>query len=83
MAMLEDLEARVAALEAAGADDRAVLSAVNTLGANQRDMALTQHEHSRILGEHSRDLAELKAGQPSLEDGFADVKELLIQALER
>ena len=40
MATLEDLEARVAALEASQADYRAVLAAVNALGANQRDHAL-------------------------------------------
>ncbi|HYR15375.1 MAG TPA: hypothetical protein VEQ67_14325, partial [Mycobacterium sp.] len=34
MATLEDLEARVAALEASQADYRAVLAAVNALGAN-------------------------------------------------
>lgn len=38
--MLEDLEARVAALEASHADYRAVLAAVNALGANQREHAL-------------------------------------------
>ncbi len=40
MATLEDLEARVAALEASQADYRAVLAAVNALGANQRDHSL-------------------------------------------
>lgn len=38
--MLEDLEARVAALEASHADYRAVLAAVNAIGANQREHAL-------------------------------------------
>jgi BMFP domain-containing protein YqiC len=40
VAALEDLEARIAALEAAQADYRAGLSAVNALGANQRDHGL-------------------------------------------
>ena len=40
MATLEDLEARIAALEASQADYGAVLAAVNALGANQRDHAL-------------------------------------------
>ncbi len=39
MATLEDLKARIAALEASQADYRAVLAAVNVLGANQRDHA--------------------------------------------
>jgi uncharacterized coiled-coil protein SlyX len=40
VATLEDLEARVAALEASQADYRAVLAAVNALGANQREHSL-------------------------------------------
>jgi len=40
VATLEDLEARIAALEASQADYRAVLAAVNAMGANQRDHAL-------------------------------------------
>ena len=37
---MDDLEARVSALEAAQADYRAVLSAIHALGANQRDHSL-------------------------------------------
>jgi hypothetical protein len=50
MATLEDLEARIAALEASQADYRAVLAAVNALGANQRDhgLRLTAVETSSI-----------------------------------
>lgn len=40
MATLDDLEARVSALEASQADYRAVLAAVNALGANQREHSL-------------------------------------------
>jgi hypothetical protein len=40
VATLDDLEARVAALEASQADYRAVLAAVNALGANQREHSL-------------------------------------------
>jgi septal ring factor EnvC (AmiA/AmiB activator) len=40
VATLEDLEARVAALEASRADYCAVMAAVNALGANQREHAL-------------------------------------------
>jgi uncharacterized coiled-coil protein SlyX len=90
VATLEDLEARVAALEASQADYRAVLSAVNALGANQRDMALTLREHSEVLREHSEALAELKTGLGdtnsrvrSLEDGVAEIKDLLVRALDR
>jgi hypothetical protein len=37
---LDDHEARIAALEASQADYRAVLAAINALGANQRDHSL-------------------------------------------
>jgi ABC-type transporter Mla subunit MlaD len=37
---MEDLEARVAALEASQADYRSVLAAANALGANQREHSL-------------------------------------------
>lgn len=90
MATLEDLEARVAALEAAGADYRAVLAAVNALGANQRD-------HSERLGlvdvrldrvETRLDRVETKLDDTnvrvrSLEDSAGEIKELLIRSLER
>jgi uncharacterized coiled-coil protein SlyX len=87
---MEDLEARVAALEASQADYRAVLEAANALGANHREMATTLREHSRILREHSEALDELKAGHSdtnarvrSLEDGVVEIKDLLVRALDR
>jgi septal ring factor EnvC (AmiA/AmiB activator) len=90
VATLEDLEARVAALEASHADYRAVLAAVNVLGANQREMAMTLTEHSRDLAELKGDLAELKGGQNelttgqrSLEENVAEIKDLLVRALDR
>ena len=57
MATLEDLEARVAALEASQADYRAVLAAVNALGANQR-------EHALGLAAVNTDLAAVKTAWP-------------------
>jgi hypothetical protein len=75
--------------EASQADYRAVPAAVDALGANHRDMAMTQRD-SRILHEHSQALSEIKSGLGdtnarvrSLEDGIADVKDLLVQALDR
>ena len=83
MATLEDLEARVAALEASQADYRAVLSAVNALGANQR-------EHSqRLTGVDSRLTAvetgladlrqETRAGFRTVEEHIAELKDLMIR----
>lgn len=60
MATLEDLEARIAALEASQADYRAVLAAVNALGANQRD--------------HTLDLAAVKADVAAVKTDVAAVK---------
>lgn len=83
MPALEDLEARVAALEAAQGDYRAVLAAVNALGANQREMALTLADHTRQLAELKNGQADLRAGQRSLDEHFTEVKDLLIRALDR
>ena len=35
------------------------------------------------LTQHSRDLADLKSGQRSLEENVAEIKDLLVQALDR
>jgi septal ring factor EnvC (AmiA/AmiB activator) len=60
VATLEDLEARVAALEASDVDYRAVLAAVNALGANQRD--------------HALDLAAVKTDVAAVKTDVAAVK---------
>ena len=90
MAALEDLEARVCALEASQADYRAVLAAVNALGANQREHAerLGRVEKrldsvdSRLTSVESK-LDDTNARVRSLEDTTGEIKELLIAALER
>ena len=83
MAALEDLEARVCALEASQADYRAVLSAVNALGANQREMAINQREMAGTLREVAETQREQGARIGSLEENVSEMKELLIRALER
>lgn len=90
MAALEDLEARVTALEASQADYRAVLSAVNALGANQRDHAeRLGRVETRLdkvesrLGSVEYKLDDTNARVRSLEDTTSEIKELLIQALDR
>jgi hypothetical protein len=76
MATSEDLEARVAALEASQADYRAVLSAVNALGANQR-------EHSLRLTAVESGLADLRqetrAGFRTVDEHLAELKDLIIR----
>ncbi|MDG5773748.1 hypothetical protein [Mycolicibacterium fortuitum] len=82
MATLEDLEARIAALEASQADYRAVLAAINALGANQRDHA------ERLSGVNSKvdhiatKSDDTNARVRSLEDGQAEIKDLLLRALD-
>lgn len=83
MSALADLEARVAALEASQADYRAVLSAVNALGANQREMAETLRGHGNRLTSVELKLDDTNTRVRSLEDTTSEIKELLIQALGR
>ena len=90
MPALDDLEARVSALEASQADYRAVLSAVNALGAKQRDHAeRLGRVETRLDGVESRltsveyKLDDTNARVRSLEDTTGEIKELLIRALAR
>ncbi|MBX7431537.1 hypothetical protein JDV09_05370 [Mycobacterium sp. Y57] len=82
MATLEDLEARVAALEASQADYRAVLAAVNALGANQRDHALGLGAVKTELAEAGTELAEFHRGtratSRSVDEQLAELKDLII-----
>lgn len=87
-ATLEELEARVTALEARDVDYRSVLQAVNALGANQREQAQTLREHSETLRDHGQRLGRVEsklddtnARVRSLEDGQAEIKDLLVRAL--
>jgi len=82
MATLEDLEARVAALEASHADYRAVLAAVNALGANQREHALGLADVKGDVAELKTDVADLRqetrARFRSIDEQLADIKDLII-----
>jgi uncharacterized coiled-coil protein SlyX len=82
MATLEDLEARVAALEASQADYRAVLAAINSLGANQREhgLRLTDVE-SRLDGldrEFKDFRQETRGNFRSVDEQLAEIKDLII-----
>lgn len=90
MTALDDLEARVSALEASQADYRAVLSAVNALGANQRELATNQRSTAETLRDHGNRLSALEVSTSdtntrvrSLEDTTVEIKDLLIRALEK
>lgn len=90
MATLEDLEARVAALEAAHADYRAVLAAVNALGTNQREHAERLNRVETKVDQLSTTVDQLAAKSDdtnarvrSLEEGQAEIKDLLVRALDR
>lgn len=90
--MLEDHEARISALEAAQGDYRAVLAAVNALGANQREHA------TRLTGVDTRLTAvetrltsvgteltdfrqETRARFRSVDEQLAEIKDLIIDRL--
>jgi len=90
LATLEELEARIAALEADRADYRAVLSVVNALGATVRELAETVREHSRSIESlegrvESLDVSfadlkqEMRAGFRSNEEHFAELRDLIIE----
>ncbi|WP_099037296.1 hypothetical protein [Mycobacterium neglectum] len=83
MATLEDLEARVAALEASQADYRAVLSAVNALGANQREHSQRLTAVDSRLTAVETGLADLRqetrAGFRTVEEHVAELKDLIIR----
>lgn len=84
-------EARVAALEAERVDYRAVLSAVNALGANQREQAVRLSAIERDVNDlvpRVRSIedsltTDLLPRVRSIEDNLSDLKDLVIRALER
>jgi hypothetical protein len=82
VATLEDLEARVAALEASQADYRAVLAAVNALGANQRDHSLRLTGVERRLTGVDAQLADFRqetsARFRSVDEQLAEIKDLIV-----
>ena len=82
MATLQDLEARVAALEASQADYRAVLAAVNALGANQREQALRLTAIDSELVAVKSDVAdfrqETRGRFRSVDEQLAEIKDLII-----
>jgi len=86
-ATLEELEARVAALEAGQADYRAVLAAINALGANQREhserIGAVESEVRALRGDVRGIRDEMNARFRSQEETDAEIKDLIIRALDR
>lgn len=82
MGTLADLEARVAALEASQADYRAVLAAVNALGANQRDHAMAisglRADVTQLQTELAEFREETRAVARSTDEHFAELRDLII-----
>jgi hypothetical protein len=78
----EDLEARIAALEASQADYRAVLAAVNALGANQRGHAIGLGALKTELATVKTELAdfrtETRATFRSVDEQLAEIKDIVI-----
>jgi len=82
MATLEDLEARVAALEASQADYRAVLAAVNALGANQREQGLRLMSVETGLATVATELVDFRTESRgrfrTVDEQLAEIKDLII-----
>jgi hypothetical protein len=82
VATLDDIEARVAALEASQADYRAVLAAVNTLGANQSEHSVRRATVESELGTVKTELAdfrmETRATLRSVDEQLAAIKDLIV-----
>jgi uncharacterized coiled-coil protein SlyX len=74
VATLEDLEARIAALEASQADYRAVLAAMNALDANQRDHALRLAAVDGGLADLRQ---ETRGSLRSIDEHLAEIKDLI------
>ncbi|WP_051898747.1 hypothetical protein [Sciscionella sediminilitoris] len=82
-ATLAESEARLAALEAERADYRAVLTAVNALGENQREQNTQLRELKRDVPSVKHDLGDTGARVRSIEERLAGVEDLLVRALGR
>jgi hypothetical protein len=82
MAALEDLEARVAAREASQADYRAVLAAVNELGANQREHVLRLTAVETTLATVGTELTDFRRETQgrfrSVDEQLAEIKDLIV-----
>lgn len=74
MARIDDLEARVTALEASRADYRAVLAAVNALGENQREHATDLAAVKTDVAAVKTDVAVLKTDMVAVKTDMAAVK---------
>lgn len=70
-------------MEATQADYRAVLTAINALGANQRDHSQRLAAVESKVDGLGHQLADTNARVRSLEEGQAEIKDLLIRALDR
>jgi hypothetical protein len=75
VATLEDLEARVAALEASHADYRAVLAAVNALGTNQREHSLRLTAVETQLADFRQ---ETRGRFRSIDEHLIEIKDILM-----
>jgi DNA repair ATPase RecN len=74
VATLDDIEARVAALEASQADYRAVLAAVNALGANQREHSLRLVTVESKLDTVESELRTVKSDVATVKTELADFR---------
>ena len=81
-ATLEELEARVAALEASQADYRAVIAAINALRENERELTATVRDEGRRLDTLETSLAdfrqEARANLRSVDEHLGELRDLVV-----
>jgi prefoldin subunit 5 len=82
-ASLAELEARVAALEAERADYRAVLTAINALGENQREHAAQLRDMDARVRSIDTRVESIDTRVRSMEENLAEVRDLLVRALDQ
>ena len=81
-ATLEELEARVAALEASQADYRAVIAAINALRENERELTATVRDEGRRLDTLETSLADFRqeagANLRSVDEHLGELRDLVV-----
>ena len=87
---MAEVEARLAAVEAERADYGAVPAAINAFGENQRELNGRVNSVESRLGSVESQLATVEvkvddtgASVSSIEEGVAEVRDLLVRALDR
>ena len=77
------LAARVSALEADRVDHRAMMGAITAIGETQREHSDKLREHDQRFERIDAKLDEHTARFRSLEEGVAEIKDLIVRAFDK